>query len=546
MSDQGRVLTVQTPTANVTPGVVPVTVRNPDGSTVPLYQGFTFLAPPAPDTTDADADGLPDTWEMAVGLNPQSAAGVEGAGGDPDADGLSNAQEHAAGTHPRGTYTRYLAEGATSAFFTTALGLANGGTQPVHAWLRFQRSDGTPVAQAVTVPAGAARTVTVNTVAGLERAEFATVVESDGALAVHRLMTWDPVRGYGSHLEGAVASPATRWYLAEGSTNAGFQLFYLIQNPGTTAAEVEVRFLLPSGAPVAKQYPVAAGSRFNVWVNTIPELASTDCSAVVTVTNGVPIIVERAMYLDGPGLSFGAGHESAGVTAPALDWFLAEGATGPYFDLFVLVANPNATTAELEATYLKPDGSTVVKRYTVAGNARFNIWVDYEDAGLADTPVSTTLRVTNGVPVLVERAMWWPGTFGTWHEAHNAFGATQPGTVWALGSGEVTGPPTSAATYVLIANTSTWDAAVQVSVLFEDGTPAVTRTFAVNATSRFNVDVGHEFPEVAGTRFGVVVESVPTAANGAAQIVVEGARYHNDTAGVRWAAGANALATRLR
>jgi hypothetical protein len=550
VSDEGRTLTVATPTgstnAAVVPGVVPVSVRNPDGSTVALYQGFTFLAPPASATDgDADADGLPDGWETEVGLNPLSAAGAEGASGDPDADGRTNAQESVAGTHPRGTYTRYLAEGATSAFFTTTLGLANGGTQPVHAWLRFQRSDGTQVTRPELVPAQASRSVTVNTVAGLEAAEFATVVESDGPLAVHRTLTWDPVRGYGSHLEGAVASPATRWYLAEGSTNAGFQLFYLIQNPGTTAAEVEVRFLLPSGAPVVKTYSVSAGSRFNVWVNQIPELASTDCSAVVTSTTGVPIIVERAMYLDSPGLTFGAGHESAGVTAPALDWFLAEGATGAYFDLFLLVANPNDAAAEVEATYLKPDGTTIVKTYTVAPTSRFNIWVDYEDPALADTAVSSTVRVRNGVPVLVERAMWWPQVPGWW-EAHNAFGATQTGTVWALGSGEVTGPPTSAATYVLVANTSTWDATVTVSVLFDDGTATVTRTFAVTATSRFNVDVGAEFPEAWGKRFGVVVESVPTTTDAAAQIVVEGARYHNDAAGVVWAAGANALATRLR
>ena len=59
--------------------------------------------------------------------------------------------------------------------------------------------------------------------------------------------------------------------------------------------------------------------------------------------------------------------------------------------------------------------------------------MDYEDARLADTAVSTSVRVTNGVPVLVERAMWWPGT--GWYEAHNSFGATQTGTQWALGAG---------------------------------------------------------------------------------------------------------------
>ena len=50
------------------------------------------------------------------------------------------------------------------------------------------------------------------------------------------------------------------------------------------------------------------------------------------------------MYLDAPGQGFAAGHESAGVTAPATQWFLAEGATGAFFDLFVLVANPATPT----------------------------------------------------------------------------------------------------------------------------------------------------------------------------------------------------------
>ena len=133
------------------------------------------------------------------------------------------------------------------------------------------------------------------------------------------------------------------------------------------------------------------------------------------------------MYLDVPGRLFGAGHESAGVTAPATEWFLAEGATGPYFDLFVLIANPANADAQVEATYLLPDGTVIVKPYTVAANSRFNIWVDYEDARLADTAVSTTIQSTNGVPVIVERAMWWPGD-ADWYEAHNSPGATATGT----------------------------------------------------------------------------------------------------------------------
>jgi hypothetical protein len=408
----------------------------------------------------------------------------------------------------------------------------------------------------VSIPPRQTRKVTANFVPGLENAEFSTVIQSSIPLGVQRTMWWDKARGYGSHNETAVEAPATTWYLAEGSTNAGFQLFYLVQNPGTSPANIAVRFLLPTGSPLVKNYTVNPTSRFNIWANTIPELASTDVSAVITSTNGVPIIVERAMYLNSQGLLFGAGHASAGVTEPGTSWFLAEGATGPYFDLFVLLANPNATPARVTATYLLPGGSTVEKSYTLNPQSRFTAWVDFEDARLADTAVSTT--IVSDVPILVERAMWWPGSLATWHEAHNSFGARRTGTLWGVGEGVLNPPPANGETYMLIANPSPNPARVAVSVLFDDGTPEVTREFRVERTSRFNVDVRAQFPEAVDKSFGLAVESLPRSGADCTflgailgvdcsptPIVVEQAVY-NDAVGARWAAGTNSLATRFR
>jgi hypothetical protein len=160
---------------------------------------------------------------------------------------------------------------------------------------------------------------------------------------------------------------------------------------------------------------------------------------------------------------------------------------------------------------------------------------------LDNAAVSSTITSTNGVPIIVERAMWWPGPqAATWHEAHNSAGATVTGTRWAVADGE-TGGSANVSTYVLIANPSATAATVRVTLLFDSIIP-LSREFPIAANSRFNVDMGREFPFGGVSRsYGVLVESIGSTP---VPIVVERAMY-SDARGVTWAAGTNVLATRL-
>jgi hypothetical protein len=156
---------------------------------------------------------------------------------------------------------------------------------------------------------------------------------------------------------------------------------------------------------------------------------------------------------------------------------------------------------------------------------------------LANAAVAT--RVTSDVPIVVERAQYWPGPPGLWNEAHNSFGVNQAGAQWALAEGQA-GLVDFAQTYILIANNNTASVSVSIEFIRETQRPVV-KTYSVPANSRFNVPIGSFgtiVPELREERFGALVTST------GGPIVVERAVYYSRD-GIIWGAGSNATATRV-
>jgi autotransporter-associated beta strand protein len=430
----------------------------------------------------------------------------------------------------------YLSEGATGPFFDEDVLIANPNTTAALVALTFLTPSGSPIVQGRTLPAQSRTTIHVDQIAGLEGAEVSTIVTSSSGLplAVERSMFWDSTY-YAGHTGSSVELPSQDWVFAEGSQGF-FNTYVLLANANGTPADATLTFLREADTPIVKTVTVPAAARLTIDCGTIPEIVNR--SFGITVHGSQPIIAERAMYFGTtPTRLFSGGHESAGVTSPSRSWFLAEGATGGFFDTFVLLSNPQSTTATVTVKFLLDTGETITETKVIPGNQRLTINIEAEpDPRLKNAAVSTV--IDSDVPIVAERSMYWIGDIVPWTESHNSFGVVDAGTHWGLAEGRV-GQSLNFHTYILLANPQTSAAAVTVTFLRENGGAPIVKTFTVAPTSRFNIDVNNVSTDLQNETVSAdirVTNGVP--------IVVERSMYW-DSGGVLFKGGTNATGVRL-
>jgi len=270
-----------------------------------------------------------------------------------------------------------------------------------------------------------------------------------------------------------------------------------------------------------------------------PGLASADLGGAVIADR--PIVAERSMYLSTPTQTWKAGTGGTGVTSPALRWFFGEGATGSFFDAWILLSNPGSTDAAVTVRYVADTGADITRTHTVPAGRRITIRVVDEDPAMMNTSFATFVTSTNSVPVVAERAMWWRSHEGQWTAGHVGVGFTEGGRKWVTADG-VAATDGSSDTYALVTNTESRGGLLKVTAVFGDGTAPIERLFAIGANQRLTIRGRQRFPEVVGKGYSLIIESIGATP---VDIVVDHSTYY-DLDGRFWAMGTTSPGSKIR
>ncbi len=144
-------------------------------------------------------------------------------------------------------------------------------------------------------------------------------------------------------------------YLAEGATGTLFRTRIALANPGVLPATALLRYAKANGTIQTQTVAVPAMRRATVDVETLSGMGTAEFATAVE--SDLPLIVDRTLTWGGTD-AYGA-HAETAVAAPALVWYLAEGATTGTLNLFYLLQNPNAAggagARALPAAERRPD-----------------------------------------------------------------------------------------------------------------------------------------------------------------------------------------------
>lgn len=524
-------------------GTWDVVVTNPDGKEATLEAGFTVMEE---EDDDDDEPGVPHISGISPTSGPEGAA-VTVSGSDLGEAGTSFvtfngtratcsswSSTRIVASVPRGatsgplvvttpagesngiafTVTKeacdsvwYLAEGSSDWGFKTLVNIQNPNAVPVTARLTYMTRSGRVQVPDIRLPASSQ--TTIDPAVSLGATDMSTRVEclEGKQIAVDRRMVWtgEGAPASEAHSSVGVTGPAKTWYLAEGSSDWGFETWVLVQNPNARDVTCELTYMIEGEGPRAVEKVVPANARASF--NMADDIGRRDASVLVTAPSAV--VVERAMYRD----SRREGHGSVGVTAASKEFYLAEGTTDYGFTTYVLVQNPNDKAATVRLTCMTADGPVEQPAFQMPALSRKTVRLN-DSIPARDC----SIRVRADVGIIAERAMYWDS--GQGEACHGSVGTSAPHTTFYMPDGQTS---EGWETWVLVQNPNTTDVNVQVSYFTSTGEGNVTVRSVVPAQSRRTFNMGEKIED--GRASALV-----TCLTSGKKIVAERAMYSNGRA----------------
>ncbi len=343
---------------------------------------------------------------------------------------------HAESSVPAESKTWYFAEGATHSGSNLFYVIQNQSATAADVVVRYLLDvPRTPVSKTYSVPAMGRRTIWVNAEArtdpdlgGLAAVDVSAAMTSTVPVTIERQMFVDHngqsfAVGHGS--PGAPAA-APDWFFAEGATGSFYDMWLSIANPSPAAATIQADFRIPSGEIVSRLYTVPANARTAVMVDDVdPRLADNAVSASLRSTNGVAFVAERSMrWVSAASPGGQETHTSAGTSATATEWGIAEGEVGGpgNTDTFLAISNRSTSAATARITLLFEDGTTAERVVDVpaGGRAPVSIAQEFPAADGRKFGVVVSSLGDPATDLMVEWAMYSTASGPGWIPATNA------------------------------------------------------------------------------------------------------------------------------
>lgn len=262
------------------------------------------------------------------------------------------------------------------------------------------------------------------------------------------------------------------WYLAEGYTGPGFDTYIAAVNPSNEACEVQLELFGPQGPLYSRGAGIPPRTRITFHVNEL--VPPGDVAARVSLPHGSPVHVQRSMYFDYRGIR--DGHTCA-ASRTSQQWCFAEGYTGPGFDTYLVMLNPEYREARVRVELLLPRDVKVLE-IAVPPRTRRTMRLNDVVPG-----VEVSVSLFSDVPVVAERAMYFDcrGRKG----GSVAAGAATPSQEWYFAEGYTGGEFDQ---WLLLSNPSSVMATADASFHRRDGT-IISREITVQPRSRATLHV---------------------------------------------------------